>query len=467
MNLRSRISWLIALAFWNAVGICHAQQKLRSADERYKVDVLVVVAHPDDEGAVTPYLARAIYDLHKRVAIVYGTHGNSGGNSFGKERAGALADIREIEAREACAKLGIKNVWFLDGKDTASQNVLNSLANWGHGENLERLVQLIRMTRPEIVIASMPGMYIGENHGDHQTTGVLAIEAFDLAGKLSTFPEQIAGASPQREVYLENLSAWQPSKIYFYPDANDEKQFAGSGPAYSSLEVSPSQQKPYWRLALDAATTHLTQYPGEIDRLSKLSDAEIEKMMTDPDQGWWADPQTLIFGKSVVGGKATDDVFAGVTERNPLGADVGSTEVALQPGRAQLLLGGPWGFYEAFRQAHGLTNLPMPKIAEIGIKAGTQVYVPLLIRHAAGEAMQIKTQVEAPAGWKITGGQGEFALPAEDFTDLRVQIETPALSAEEFKRVQPQVITVRAEWNGKSLGEVKLRVMLRQGGLPQ
>jgi len=26
-------------------------------DERYKVDILLVVAHPDDEGAATPYLA--------------------------------------------------------------------------------------------------------------------------------------------------------------------------------------------------------------------------------------------------------------------------------------------------------------------------------------------------------------------------------------------------------------------------
>ena len=440
---------------------------VKGADGRYKTDILVVVAHPDDEGAVTPYLARAIYDLHKRVAIVYGTHGNSGGNSYGKERASALADIREIEAREACARLGIKNVWFLDGKDTPSQNVLNSLANWGHGANLEKLVELIRLTRPEIVIASMPGIYVGENHGDHQTTGVLAVEAFDLAGNPAAFAEQIAGASPQREVYLENLSAWQPSKIYFYPDANDEKQFAGSGPAYSSLEISPSQKKPYWRLAFDAATTHLTQYPGEIERLSKLSDAEIEKMMTDPNQGWWADPQTLIFGKSVVGGKATDDVFAGVTERNPLGSSVGGKEIRLEPGAAQLLLGGPWGFYEAFREAHGLTSLPQAKVPEIGIKAGTQVYVPLVIRHSAGEAMIVKVEVEGPAGWKVISGQGEFVLPAEDATEIRVQMETPALPAEDKKKAEPQLIRVHAESNGKSLGEVKLSVQLRQGGLPQ
>src|SRR5215510_9312581 len=76
-----------------------AGQTVKRPDQRMKADILVVVAHPDDEGAVTPYLARAIYDEHKRVAVVFGTHGGSGANNHGAERAGALTDIREIEAR--------------------------------------------------------------------------------------------------------------------------------------------------------------------------------------------------------------------------------------------------------------------------------------------------------------------------------------------------------------------------------
>src|ERR1700684_2483339 len=75
------------------------------ADERYKVDILVVVAHPDDEGAATPYLARAM-DEGKRVAVAYGTRGSSGENQTGAEQAMALGDIREIQARRADAVLG-------------------------------------------------------------------------------------------------------------------------------------------------------------------------------------------------------------------------------------------------------------------------------------------------------------------------------------------------------------------------
>src|SRR4029077_10450587 len=91
-------------------------QAIKGPDERYKVDILVVVAHPDDEGGVTPYLARAIYDLHKSVAVVFGTRGGSGGNDYRREHGPALADVREIEARRACAGLGIDKVWFLGGK---------------------------------------------------------------------------------------------------------------------------------------------------------------------------------------------------------------------------------------------------------------------------------------------------------------------------------------------------------------
>src|SRR6201988_1849843 len=217
---------------------------LPPADERLKADILLVVAHPDDEGGATPYLARAIYDEHKKVAVVFTTRGGSGGNDYSREHGPALADIREQEARAACAKLGITNVWFLDGKDTASQNALNSLANWGHGANLEALVRIVRLTRPEVMISWLPGVFIGENHGDHQASGGLATEAFDLASDAAAFPSQASGATKRLEQYRENLTPWQPKKLYFFSDADDQKQFDGTGPAYSVKEISPAQKRP-------------------------------------------------------------------------------------------------------------------------------------------------------------------------------------------------------------------------------
>src|SRR5258707_12744599 len=93
-------------------------QALPLPDERYKVDLLLIVAHPDDEGAATPYLARAL-DEHRRVAVVFGTRGSSGANEARAGQAGALGAGRAVVARNALTTLGVNYVWVFDGEDTA------------------------------------------------------------------------------------------------------------------------------------------------------------------------------------------------------------------------------------------------------------------------------------------------------------------------------------------------------------
>jgi hypothetical protein len=48
---------------------------------------------------------------------------------MGRERGPSLGVVRD-GVRHAMTQLGVQNVWFLDGKDTPSQDVLQSLANW-------------------------------------------------------------------------------------------------------------------------------------------------------------------------------------------------------------------------------------------------------------------------------------------------------------------------------------------------
>ena len=440
-------------------------QTVKGPDERFKADILLVVAHPDDEGGVTPYLARAIYDEHKRVAVVFATRGGSGGNDYTREHGPALADIREQEARAACAKLGITNVWFLDGKDTASQNVLNSLANWGHGANLEALVRIVRLTRPEVVITWLPGIFIGENHGDHQAAGVLATEAFDLANEPTAFPAQVAGATKRLEVYLENLTPWQPKKLYFFSDADDQKQFAGTGPAYSIREISPSQKKPYWRLALDAATPHLTQFPEEIHQMTTMNDEQLNKFMNDPQHQWWSEPMTLIFGKASVNSEPTADVFA---EKPPpatqlQGGIAGSQAVSIPHAE----LAGPWRYYEQFHQQHGLLRLPVATVPEIEVKAGMNVMIPLIISHSPAKTSEVSVMVAVPNGWKVTSGAGLLILPAEQKTAVTVEVVTPSLAKDELKNAKPEDLVVKVSGEGTTSTEVRLRVLLKASALPQ
>jgi LmbE family N-acetylglucosaminyl deacetylase len=432
-------------------------------DERYKVDILLVVAHPDDEGAATPYLARALDD-HKRVAVVFGTRGSSGANEAGAEQAAALGDIREIEARNALATLGISNVWFLNGKDTASQNVLQSLANWGHGASLEQLVRLLRLTRPEVILTFLPGTFIGEDHGDHQGSGVLATEAFDLAGDPTAFPEQVAGPTKRLEAYLENLRPWQPKKIYYFPDADREDIFRGKGPTYSVKEISKSTKQPYWRMALDSFRAHQTQAQSFLDTIAAMDEEQLEKMITA--EGGWTDALQFVLGKTLVGGSVTGDIFEGIS---PGAIPFARQELSGEPSRPELSveLAGPWSFYGEFRRAHGLSNLPHPEPPELAVQAPGTLVIPLWIRNRTPKAQEGTLTLTLPPGWTAQSGTGKFSVAAKQVAASRIEVNLPALAENEKRKAEAQEIVIQAESNGRTIGVVKLRVELRKRALPQ
>src|SRR5467141_4548759 len=436
---------------------------LPQPDERFKVDILLVVAHPDDEGAATPYLARAL-DEHKRIAVVFGTRGSSGANEAGAEQGAALGDIREIEARNALATLGITNVWFLGGKDTASQNVLQSLANWGHGTSLEQLVRLVRVTRPEVILTFLPGTFIGEDHGDHQASGVLATEAFDLAGDPAVFPEQVAGPTKRLEPFFENLRPWQVKKIYYFPDAEREDIFRGKGPEYSVKDISKSSKQPYWRIAFEWFRSHQTQAKSFLDTLAQMDEAQIEKMATS--DGGWTDALHFVLGKSLIGGSVTGDVFDGIT---PGAIPFARPDVSPEPARPELSveLGGPYSFYAEFRRAHGLTSLPHPEPPEIALQAPGTLVIPLWVRNRTTKTQEITLSAVLPAGCTTQSGTGKFTVAAKQVAATRIEITLPALAENGAKKQEPQEISVHAEWNGQSIGEIKLRVELRKRALPQ
>jgi len=439
-------------------------QALAQADERFKADILVVVAHPDDEAAVTPYVARAL-DEHKRIAVVFGTRGGSGSNEAGAEQAAALASVREIEARNALTTLGISNVWFLSGKDTASQNVLQSLANWDHGETLEQLVRLVRLTRPEVMLTFLPGTFIGEDHGDHQASGVLATEAFNLAGDPTAFPEQVAGPMKRLEPFLENLRPWQVKKIYYFPDAERQDIFRGKGPSYSVKEISKLSKLPYWRMALDAFRAHQTQAKSYLDKIAQMDEAQIEKMATS--ENGWGEDQHFVLGKSVVGGSMTGDIFENIT---PGAIPFARPEVTAEPVRPDLSveLAGPWSFYAEFRRARGLTNLPHPEPPEIALQGPGTLVIPLWIRNRTAKTQELTLSAVLPAAWTVESGAGKFTVAAKQTAAARVEVNLPAPATEkDAKKAEPQDVTIRAEANGQVIGEAKLRVELRKRALPQ
>src|SRR5438093_5145956 len=160
-------------------------------DERFKADILVIAPHPDDESTIAGYLAKAVLDEHRRVAVVLTTRGDAGQNLVGSEQARSLAEIREIETRQALASIGITNVFFLRAPDTFGQDVsyvLRSLETSNHGSSLGEAVRFIRLTRPEVVIPMLPATVGAENHEHHPAAGVIPADASDHACDPTALP---------------------------------------------------------------------------------------------------------------------------------------------------------------------------------------------------------------------------------------------------------------------------------------
>jgi LmbE family N-acetylglucosaminyl deacetylase len=439
-------------------------------DTRYKADLLLVVAHPDDDVIVGGYLARIALDQGKRVAVIYCTPGDGGGNAVGYEAGASLGKMRMIEARKALASFSIDNVWFVGGHDTPGQNVLWSLDNWNHGRALDEVVRLMRLTRPEVVLTWLPDYVVGENHGDHQAAGVLATEAFDISGDPTTFPEQVSAPRDRTGMgnLTEGLHPWQPKKLYYATDAfenfspywHDKEGLSpfrknivdAQGPSYPNTDVSPSRHKTYAVLTAEQQRFYLTQ---EAD----LGTSAFEKN----DFSGFNYPTRLIFGKSLVGGSATGDVFEGVTgaplEFKPAPGFQPDTETGLS-----LSLGGPWGFYREFWKAHNLNHLAaLLPVPEVGIQFGNVVNVPLLIHNATSTSVKVSVTATVPAGWTSRLAYDVYPLEPGETYPVQVSFRAPDSGDPKWHE-----ITWRAESQGSQIGAVTMRIYLsNEDMLPQ
>ena len=424
-------------------------------DERFKVDILVISPHPDDETTIAGYLAKAVLDEHRRVAVVVTTRGDAGSNLVGYESARTLAEIREIETRQALASIGIDKVFFLRMPDTPGfdvADVLRSLETGNHGAAIADAVRFIRLTRPEVVITMLPATVSGENHEDHQASGVVATEAFDLAGDPTAFPEQVA--MPEDRLWygnlMEGLRPWQPKKLYYYTDATHFEFMKGKGPEYSMTEISPSKKVSYARLAAIEQTFHRTQYgdqPATALATNNLKDFEL--------------PLPFVLAKSLVGGSVTADIMSGVG-----GAPIPFSPVqGYRPEtRAPLSieLGQGWAFYKRFYPAHNLEVMNTLLAPELGVGSGQHFPVMLLLRNNTDKPVTFHLLTQLPAGWAIDSTSQEhghswpqttfIAGPHDDFP-VRVRLIAPVLSKSAWQNV-----TWTATADGRQPDPISLRV---------
>ena len=427
-------------------------------DERFKADILVIAPHPDDESTIAGYLARAVLDEHRRVAVVLTTRGDAGQNLVGYEQARSLAEIREIETRTALASIGIDHVFFLRAPDTFGEDVadvLRSLETSNHGSSLGEAVRFIRLTRPEVVITMLPATVVGENHEDHQASAVIATEAFDLAGDATAFPEQV-GAPEDRLWYgnlIEGLRAWQPKKLYYYTDASHFDFMKGKGPEYSMTEMSPSQRVSYARLAAKELSFHRTQYGDEPAR------ALAANNLKDFEQ-----PLPFVLAKSLVGGPVTADILAGLGSGAIQFSPVRGYRPPANASAQSLELGGGWAFYRRFYPAHNLDVMPGLLPPELGVGSGQHFPVMLSFHNGTDKPVTVHLRTQLPSGWSVdsTSAQHSHPWPMTDFVagprddlPIRVRLVAPRLQTSQW-----QTLTWTGEAAGQTIGPVSLRVFV-------
>ncbi len=425
------------------------QPPIPAPDSRYKADILVVVAHPDDDTGVSTYLAKAVFDEGKRVAVIFTNRGSTGPNAVGMEQSKALGDVREMEARRSLAARGITNVWFLRGQDTPTQDVLHSLETMGHGAALEEVVRIIRLTRPEVILTWMPAYVAGENHGDHQASAVIAVEGFDLAGNPTVFPEQVEAPRQRTGLsnYGEGLHPWQAKKLYFFSDASHPDFLKGHGPTYLASEISRTKKVSYAEINRLA----WKQYATQLDFNDQVLSYYVNM------------PEYLVLGKSLVPTATDADVWAGIDDKpipyvpKPRLSDPEGSGISLA-------LGGPWAFYRQFYPAHGLTSLEklvVPPQSALG--ASNQLWVPLLLRNQSHAVADITLHANLPKGWTGNTEDRVYHLEPDTTYPIELFFTAPAGSNEK----SPEMLSWTATHNGATVGTAELSVYLEYNDVPQ
>jgi len=202
--------------------------------------VLHVAAHPDDENTqLITYLAKG---RHYRTAYLSVTRGDGGQNEIGPEFDSELGLARTYELL-AARQIDGGRQFFTRALDFGySKSVDETLRIWDRDEVLGDVVRVIRTFRPDVIVTGFAPEPQPGNHGHHNSSAILALEAFGLAGDPTAYPEQLE----------DGLTPWQPTRI-----------LQGSGP----LDVSgtdPVTGEDFSQLSSESRSMHRTQFgiPG-------------------------------------------------------------------------------------------------------------------------------------------------------------------------------------------------------------
>jgi LmbE family N-acetylglucosaminyl deacetylase len=173
------------------------------------LSVLVVIAHPDDEGFGSGGALAMLSAGGSRITLVCATNGDAGEISDSSlATPETLAQVRQEEMRQAMAITKVEDLRFLGYRDSGMAGTEDndnpaSLHQAEPDKVVSRLVGIMREVRPQMVITHDPTG--GYGHPDHLAASRHVTRAFTLSGNIN-YP----GMS---EVKME---PWSPGLLYYF-----------------------------------------------------------------------------------------------------------------------------------------------------------------------------------------------------------------------------------------------------------
>ena len=233
----------------------------------------------------------------------------------------------------------------------------------------------------------------------------------------------------------------------------------GRGPSYPVTERT-SKGVPYWQVAYQQLTAHVTQYRPQLEQLAALTPAQREQAILNTP-GALTNPLRFIRGRSVVGGVVDGDIFAGMSAGPVHAAASAPPAPAPEP---LLSLGGPWAYHRQFWRAHGLSDLASIPTQAIGPANGQDaVRIPLQIANTGTTPLTVTVKATIPAGWQ---GQTPTTVTVPAGTSVEVASKVTADKATANGTV---TFMYDASAPGQSAVSLSVPVVFErgEGGLPQ
>ena len=170
----------------------------------------MIAAHPDDENtALLAYLTRG---RNVRTGYLSMTRGEGGQNLIGPEQGFELGVIRTQELL-AARRIDGAEQFFTSAVDFGfSKTAEETLRIWGREKALNEVLQTIRTFHPDVIILRFSGTP-RDGHGHHQSSAILAKEAYaKLAGE-TWKPKRVMWNLFSFTTQLDNEAAKTPARI--------------------------------------------------------------------------------------------------------------------------------------------------------------------------------------------------------------------------------------------------------------